>query len=255
MKSKMQVLVIEDNEIYSEIMFEVLAQLGHKSVLAKNGAESRLKFSNQSFDFVIMNMDLKGLNPLDFVNHIREAEIRKNLKERLPILVCGDSAEAFQRDFSQIDNLQFLPKPFSPLEFKQKVESFFKRSGLKQENMLKVGKGKYLITEGGSNYEMYWVLAGQFTISKLNERGESVAIGEVKRGELLGEMSFLDNLPRSASVRADEDSEVLVIPYKKFMDVLDDQPRWFRSLMTTLSHRLRDADDRLAKNSVKIDEK
>ena len=97
---------------------------------------------------------------------------------------------------------------------------------------------------------MYWVLSGGFTITKMNNDEKNIIIGEVKQGELVGEMSFLDNLPRSASVKAREDSEVLVIPHKKFMDVLDNQPRWFRSLMTTLSHRLRDADQRIARKFV-----
>lgn len=201
-----------------------------------------------------MNMDIKGLAPLDFALHIRETEKRKNIKERMPILVNGSNAEDFHKNFATLDNVQFLERPFSVADFKKKFESFKKKSGLKPENMRKVPKGDYLITEGGRNNEMYWVLEGCFVITKLNKDGQSVVVGEARSGELLGEMSFLDNLPRSASVRATEHSEVLVIPYRKFMDVLDSQPRWFRSLMTTLSHRLRDADERIAIKFVKADE-
>ena len=100
---------------------------------------------------------------------------------------------------------------------------------------------------------MYWVLAGSFRITKLNEDGNNVIMGEVSPGELVGEMSFLDNLPRSASVRALEDSEVLVIPHSKFMDVLDHQPRWFKSLMQVMSHRLRDSNNKVARKIVDSD--
>ena len=77
-------------------------------------------------------------------------------------------------------------------------------------------------------------------------------VGGVNEGKLfvVGEMSFLDSLPRSASVRALEDSEVLVIPHKKFLHVLDGQPRWFRALMQTMSQRLRDANTRITQKSM-----
>ena len=250
MKKNMQILMIEDNDEDTEVMCEVLAELGHRVILAKSGHEARLKFSNQDFDFILMNMDIRGLNPLEFAQSVRHAENRKNIKERMPILINGSAPEKFQEYFAHFDNVQFLPRPFTGLDFKKKMSSFGKRSGLKPENIRKVGKGEYLITEGGQNNEMYWVLEGSFVITKLNKDNQNVVVGEVQSGELLGEMSFLDKLPRSASVRAKEDCEVLVIPHTKFMDVLDQQPRWFRSLMSTLSHRLRDADQRIAQKHV-----
>lgn len=87
----------------------------------------------------------------------------------------------------------------------------------------------------------------------MNNDSKNVIIGEVLPGELVGEMSFLDALPRSASVKVKEDSEVLVIPHKKFINVLDGQPRWFRSLMKTLSQRLRDSNKMVARKCVNID--
>mgnify|MGYP001149873038 CR=1 FL=1 len=61
--------------------------------------------------------------------------------------------------------------------------------------------------------------------------------------------SFLDSNPRSATVVALEDSEVLVIPHKKFMHAMDGQARWMQTLMKTLSLRLRNANEMLSSNS------
>jgi CRP-like cAMP-binding protein len=88
----------------------------------------------------------------------------------------------------------------------------------------------------------------------MNKENQNVIVGEAKTGELIGEMSFLDNLPRSASVKASVDSEVLVIPKKKFVATMDNQPRWFKSLIQTLSSRLREADARIANKFVQTDE-
>lgn len=249
MKKNMNILIVETSDEDFLAMKEALT--GHMVIRAKTGTEARLKFGNQGFQFVIINMDIKGVGGVDFVRQIREAEKRKNVKERTGFLVTGEDAEVIQEKCSQIDNLQFLARPFTALEFKKKVASIQRSSNFKDENIRTVPEGEYLITEGGAkSQEMYWVLSGGFTITKMNNDEKNIIIGEVKQGELVGEMSFLDNLPRSASVKACEDSEVLVIPHKKFMDVLDNQPRWFRSLMTTLSHRLRDADQRIARKFV-----
>ena len=129
------------------------------------------------------------------------------------------------------------------------------RSNTQSNNTKKIAKNEYLLTEGGQSNEMYWVLEGSFVITKLNSDNQNVIIGEVKPGELVGEMSFLDELPRSASVQAKEDSEVLAIPHKKFIDVLDGQPRWFRSLMKTLSQRLRGANQMISRKQVEVGDK
>lgn len=249
----MNVLLIEDQDENFEAMCGVLAEGENKVIHARNGQEARLKIQNQQFDFIIMSLDIKGLAPFEFVRGIRQQEVRKNLKERVPILVNGSDSKDFQRELSKEDNVQFMERPFTALDFKKKITSFDKKTTIKKENTKQVKAGEYLIQEGDAQKQMFWVLDGSFTITKRNSDGKNVIVGEAKSGELLGEMSFLDNLPRSASVKAKEDSEVLVIPYKKFMDVVDDQPRWFRSLMATLSQRLRDADERLAKKFVKED--
>ncbi|MEX0798231.1 MAG: cyclic nucleotide-binding domain-containing protein [Bacteriovoracaceae bacterium] len=249
MKKNSYVLLVEDREKDAEIMSLELSELGRKVILAKNGQEARLKHSNQDFSLIVMNMDIKGLNPLEFALQIRNKEKLKNIKERVPMLINGSHPELFQEQFSQIDNVQFLSRPYTSDEFKEKVASFKKKTSFNPENTRAIKKGEFLIMEGGKNHEMFWVLSGGFEITKINQENRHIVIGQVNQGELVGEMSFLDNLPRSASVKAREDSEVLVIPHKKFMDVLDGQPRWFRSLMTTLSYRLRDADQRIAKIS------
>lgn len=253
MKKNMAVLLLEHNEDELEIMNDALKEQGHVVVKATSGQEARLKYTNQKFDFLILDIDAKGYVPEEFVANIREKEKMKSMKERIPMLLIAEDSNKLLR-FSDFDNIQTIEKPFSIEDFSKKVLTFNKKTNISTENMKAIPAGEYLITEGGKNNEMYWILSGEFTITKMNNENQNVIVGEAKTGELIGEMSFLDNLPRSASVKAKVDSEVLVIPHKKFMQTLDNQPRWFRSLMQTLSTRLRDADQRLASKFVKAEE-
>jgi CRP/FNR family cyclic AMP-dependent transcriptional regulator len=253
MKKQMTVLILEGNEDELELMSDALVAQEHTVIKSVTGQEARLKFQNQQFDFLVLDLDAKGYSPEEFVHNIRTKEKTKNVKDRVPILLIGGDSDELIR-YSDVDNLETLEKPFEIDEFTKKVLTFNKKSKISNDNTKKVAEGEYLITEGSKNSEMYWILSGDFVITKLNNEDKNVIVGEAKTGELIGEMSFLDNLPRSASVKAKCDSEVLVIPHKKFMDTLNNQPRWFKSLMQTLSSRLRDADDRLANKFVKTDE-
>ena len=252
-KSALSALVVTENEAFSDIITTVLEDQKYRVIRAKNGNEAKLKFSNEDFAYVLLDFDMKGLKVVHFVETIRQKEQLKNVKKLKPILIFGGNAEDFTQYFSQVDHINFLEAPFTDVEFRKKLLTFSGNSKEMFSNTEVIKADEYLINEGGTSHEMYWVLSGEFVITKSNADGQNVIIGKVLPGELVGEMSFLDNLPRSASVKALEDSEVLKIPHKKFIDVLEGQPRWFRSLMQTLSQRLRHSNSMIARKHVAVD--
>lgn len=254
MAEEKKALIVFDQDDLLLFAKEVLEEGKYKVVCARNNNEARLKFSNESFDMVVVDMQMSSLKAKDFVEGIRRKETLRNLKEHIPILVTNRDSRVFSENFSDLDYVHFLETPFTKLEFKKKLFSFAGNSDIISSNTIQIKAGEYLITEGGGSHEMYWILEGKFLITKLNSLDNNVILTEVKPGELVGEMSFLDSLPRSASVKAVEDSEVLVIPHKKFIDVLDGQPRWFRALMQTMSHRLRSANKMIARKVVDSDD-
>ncbi|MEM9503671.1 MAG: cyclic nucleotide-binding domain-containing protein [Cyanobacteria bacterium P01_E01_bin.43] len=101
--------------------------------------------------------------------------------------------------------------------------------------------GEVLIQEGSTIAAIYLILAGQFVVSI--ERSHDTAIARLSSGEVVGEMSFVDHLPPSATVTAVEPAVVLAIR----RDVLEQKlaqdvgfaKRWYQALATLLSIRLR----------------
>ena len=109
---------------------------------------------------------------------------------------------------------------------------------------LKLKAGDYLLHEGDESAEMYFLQSGSLAIIK--RKGDKVhQIGTIMAGELVGELSFLDKEPRSATVRAISESTLLVVPSDKLQGALDGQPKWFIVLMHTLTDRLRRANARI----------
>ena len=57
-----------------------------------------------------------------------------------------------------------------------------------------------------------------------------------------GELALLDRGPRSASVIAKDDMEVLVLGQREFAGVIDEVPTLAHKLLTSMAQRLREAD-------------
>ena len=91
---------------------------------------------------------------------------------------------------------------------------------------------------------MYLVLSGQLIVTK--KRGnDDVVLGHIYAKELVGEISFLDKEPRSATVKAVSECELMEVPQDTFEKIFNDQPRWLEILYLTLAERLRKADARI----------
>lgn len=98
--------------------------------------------------------------------------------------------------------------------------------------------------EGESSNSMYWVQGGTLRLFKKKGSG-FIELGVVHSGEVVGEMSFLDNQPRSASVEALQPCDIVEIPRGKFDEFLAAQPSWMKSLVQTLVKRLRATNNRV----------
>ena len=101
--------------------------------------------------------------------------------------------------------------------------------------------GEDLIQEGESVDGLYILLDGALSVVIVAQGGLEVA--RLDKGEMVGEMSFIEASPPSATVRATMDSIVLMIPRERLTYKLrqDDgfAARFYRAMTLLLSHRLR----------------
>lgn len=111
-------------------------------------------------------------------------------------------------------------------------------------NVRHLVKGDLLMKEGETSNSMYWVQSGTLRLYKKKGTG-FIELGVVHSGEVVGEMSFLDNQPRSASVEALQPCDIVEIPRGKFDEFLAAQPSWMKALVHTLVKRLRTTSNRV----------
>lgn len=108
----------------------------------------------------------------------------------------------------------------------------------KGNTIVSLDKDDVLIFEGTTSDGIYFVKEGSLGVFKRRGGGD-VQIGTVHSGELVGEMSFLDNEPRCATVKALGECKLIEIPSAKFKEIQSSQPKWYQTLVLTLLERLR----------------
>ena len=104
--------------------------------------------------------------------------------------------------------------------------------------------GSFVIQRGERDRSLYIVTRGALEVLLITPNGP-LSILELRSGDLFGEMAFFDGLPRSAGVRAIEDSEVLVMTPDGFDRLRLAHPRLAVCLLMDLgrilSARVRDS--------------
>lgn len=77
-----------------------------------------------------------------------------------------------------------------------------------------------LIREGEPGDSMFIIVKGRVEVLIRNPRGINIHVAEKERGEYFGEMSLLTGKERSATIKAKEDTTVVVMDKKAFSEIL-----------------------------------
>ncbi len=102
----------------------------------------------------------------------------------------------------------------------------------------RVPSGTVLTKEGEPGDEFYVVAEG---MAEAKIRGRKV--GAIPAGSFFGELSLLDQGPRTATVTAELPTRLIVITAKNFGKVLDEMPAISLKMMKGLATRIRKADE------------
>jgi CRP-like cAMP-binding protein len=111
--------------------------------------------------------------------------------------------------------------------------------------------GEVLIHEGEDNRDLYILSKGVIEVTVKNELSP-VVVSEINAPEILGELSFLNGTPRTATVTAKTDVEVFILSYEKVKQDISDIPTWFKLILRTFTTRMRSCDEKIKEYDHKI---
>jgi CRP/FNR family cyclic AMP-dependent transcriptional regulator len=106
-------------------------------------------------------------------------------------------------------------------------------------------KGRTIVSEGEPSQSMYILLAGRAKVQRSDSEGKEVILAVLGSGEFFGEMSLIDDAPRSASVITLEPCEFMAVSKEAFKAMLAQSPEVSMNVMRGLVRRLREADKKI----------
>jgi|GEM_PF-2651664 len=125
--------------------------------------------------------------------------------------------------------------PNKEVEFWSQLERYPELLPLKT---LSFSTGSFLMRQGESSKHIFIIKQGRVRLYR-DQGGSIIHLDDLGSGEILGELSFFDSLPRTAHAVALEPTECLVLQPEVLSKVTARLPVWIPALARSLAHRLR----------------
>lgn len=107
----------------------------------------------------------------------------------------------------------------------------------------------YLIHEGDDSNHVLFVESGLLRIDHTTSGGRTVLFDLAMPGDLVGELSAIDGLPRSAGVAAVTESQVLAVGATTFGELLAEEPGFQAAVLARVVRRMRILSDQLVETT------
>jgi CRP-like cAMP-binding protein len=103
-------------------------------------------------------------------------------------------------------------------------------------------RGELVVEQGRKSNALFILLNGRARVLTSDTRGREVILAVLESGDYVGEMSLIDNEPHSATVRAEIQTDMLVLARADFARGLPEPSTLAYGILRGLVRRLRNAD-------------
>lgn len=161
------ILIIEDDVSISDMVKNYLIKDGFSVTTAFDGEEGVVKFLNDGFDLIILDLMLPKLDGLDTMKIIRN-------KSSVPILIMSAKGSDVEKAVGlELGADDYIAKPFSMIEISARIKAAIRRatkySTNKEDNIIKIKDitidlDSFLVSKNGQNIQL---TSKEFDILKL----------------------------------------------------------------------------------------
>ncbi len=121
-KSKIRILLAEDNKINQLVATKFLDRFGFKSDIANNGQEAIDRVENQEYDLILMDVQMPEVDGLQATRIIKSSQRTRNKDIKVMAMTASVLKDEVQRCYDAgMDD--YIPKPFDPDELYAKIVS------------------------------------------------------------------------------------------------------------------------------------
>lgn len=110
---------------------------------------------------------------------------------------------------------------------------------------LRARRGQVLLGRGAASTDIYFILEGSFGVVAYSPQGREVSLRTLTAGDVVGELAAVDGQPRSATVVAETDARVAILPREDFLAFVEGSPKTAMWLAELLASKIRDMNERI----------
>ena len=103
-------------------------------------------------------------------------------------------------------------------------------------------RGELVVERGKKSNALFILLSGRVRVLTADSKGKEVILSVLEAGSYVGEMSLIDNEPHSATVRAEVQTDMLILARADFARCLPENSSLAYAILRGLVARLRNAD-------------
>lgn len=119
--NKLRVLLVDDHEPSSKVESALLTELGYENDTARNGIEALAKFAEQTYDLVLLDIQMPGIDGMETARRMRDFEKKQN-RPATPIIGITGRATSDDRLLCLKAGMNdYLSKPFRISELEEKI--------------------------------------------------------------------------------------------------------------------------------------
>ncbi|MDV7339211.1 ATP-binding protein [Terasakiella sp. A23] len=121
----LNLLLVEDNAVNQKVLKTILEKPGHQVTLAENGREAVEMAADQTFDLILMDIQMPLMNGEEATKEIRTKE---GPNQHTPIIALSANILANQKEaYFEAGMNDCLAKPIKPLELRQAVVDLYQK--------------------------------------------------------------------------------------------------------------------------------
>ena len=129
-----KVLVAEDNSANQELISYILEEMGIEFTIKSNGLEILNEFKKESFDLILMDINMPVLDGVETFKQIRIYEKENNLKKTPIVALTANAIKGDKQRFLDIGMDNYLTKPINVKELKDIFDIYLADKILNEES-------------------------------------------------------------------------------------------------------------------------
>ncbi|MCM8781916.1 MAG: response regulator [Candidatus Omnitrophica bacterium] len=121
-----KILIIDDEELIIRSLSKLLEKNGYEVFVAKKGQDALLMFEEETFDLLIVDIRMPGMNGIETTQGIYKILEEKSPKRLPTIFITGYADQKIEKEARALKPAAYIYKPFDIEELVDRIKEVLK---------------------------------------------------------------------------------------------------------------------------------